>query len=343
MSRSVRRVFRSLVLSVFVLPSVPQPALSAPTGDDGPGVSLRLVQDADLSLDEATLRLEGALRDAGWNVVTRLDCGVDADACAFRTRVIVAHQEELTSRLMGYGTHAAFAVPIRFAVYEDENGVHIGATNPMNLFPTIVDESTEPSHWADVAMQIREVTAGAFPEWLSEGQYGQRREKARIGRTFGIMAGGPFVEKIERIALVEAEGTAASLIADLVVEQMPMIEGDWDWGIQPIYVIDLPEQGVSILGLTAGRMEADAFQIVGSGGDDARKSLACPGIDHAPAFPVEVLVAEVEGGVEVSLVDEMYRMKMFFEDAGKMAFAKNMGMPGSIEDEIKKKIGAILW
>jgi hypothetical protein len=34
----------------------------------------------------------------------------------------------------------------------------------------------------------------------------------------------------------------------------------------------------------------------------------------------------------------MFRMKMYFEDAGKMAFAKNMGMPGSIEEELKQKV-----
>ena len=30
----------------------------------------------------------------------------------------------------------------------------------------------------------------------------------------------------------------------------------------------------------------------------------------------------------------MYRMKVYFEDAGKRAFMKNMGMPGQIEDDI---------
>jgi len=35
-------------------------------------------------------------------------------------------------------------------------------------------------------------------------------------------------------------------------------------------------------------------------------------------------------------------MKMYFENAGKMAFARNMGMPGSIEDELKDKIRASL-
>jgi hypothetical protein len=34
----------------------------------------------------------------------------------------------------------------------------------------------------------------------------------------------------------------------------------------------------------------------------------------------------------------MYRMKMYFEDAGKWAFMKNMGMPGSIADEISAQV-----
>lgn len=33
-------------------------------------------------------------------------------------------------------------------------------------------------------------------------------------------------------------------------------------------------------------------------------------------------------------LDEMYRMKVYFEDMGKWAFRKKMRMPGQIEDEI---------
>jgi hypothetical protein len=42
--------------------------------------------------------------------------------------------------------------------------------------------------------------------------------------------------------------------------------------------------------------------------------------------------------VKVRLVDTMYRMKMYFEDAGKWAFMKNMGMPGSVHDELAAQI-----
>jgi len=50
-------------------------------------------------------------------------------------------------------------------------------------------------------------------------------------------------------------------------------------------------------------------------------------------------VEELDGDL-ARLVDTMYRMKMYFEDAGKWAFMKNMGMPGSIHDEIAAQIKA---
>jgi len=31
----------------------------------------------------------------------------------------------------------------------------------------------------------------------------------------------------------------------------------------------------------------------------------------------------------------LFRMKMYVEDAGRMKFARNMGMPGSIADELE--------
>ena len=56
----------------------------------------------------------------------------------------------------------------------------------------------------------------------------------------------------------------------------------------------------------------------------------------------EVVLTQEGDQVHVSVVDAMYRMKMFFEDAGKLKFARNMTMPGSIEDEIRSLIRAAL-
>jgi hypothetical protein len=40
------------------------------------------------------------------------------------------------------------------------------------------------------------------------------------------------------------------------------------------------------------------------------------------------------GMVKVVTLHEMYRMKVYFQDAGNWAFIKNMRMPGQIEEEI---------
>ena len=61
---------------------------------------------------------------------------------------------------------------------------------------------------------------------------------------------------------------------------------------------------------------------------------------YSPSHDIKV---DRDGEVKVLIIDAMFRMKMFFEDAGKMKFARNMRMPGSIEDEIKNMIRGALF
>jgi hypothetical protein len=94
------------------------------------------------------------------------------------------------------------------------------------------------------------------------------------------------------------------------------------------------------MGTTGTPMDSKSFKIVKAGSDTSRKKFKCPGIAHAAAYPLEVVVRKTEEGVKVQMLNVMYRMKMYFEDAGKWAFMKNMGMPGSLHDEVKKQIQA---
>ena len=56
-----------------------------------------------------------------------------------------------------------------------------------------------------------------------------------------------------------------------------------------------------------------------------------------------MVLVEEDGRIAVQIIDAMFRMKMFFEDAGKVKFAANMRMPGSIEDEIRDKVEESLY
>ena len=70
------------------------------------------------------------------------------------------------------------------------------------------------------------------------------------------------------------------------------------------------------------------------------KDAPYPGVDHAPAMPMEVLV--INDGKEVKVVQygEMWRMQLYFWDSGYMAFAKNTLIPSIIFSSIDQTLTA---
>lgn len=326
------------ILLLGLLPWMAAASPIDPPPDPAYGVYLRLVEGLDGSVQATAETLAASLEAAGWEVAAVRTMSGSA-ACGFESRVLVVHSDGYAAAVAPYGSHAAFAVPLRVAVFEDEAGVHVGALDVRSLNRTVVDEQVPGSAWEPWLGRLKAAVQAPFPDHVVDAAYGQLREEGRIARTFGIMAGGPFVEKLEVAGSVPAAGTSVSAVATRLEAAFG---GSGEWGLEGVYRIDLPAMEAVVLGVSGATMESKAFEIVAHGGDDARKEMACPGLDHAPAFPIELVVRRAGDAVEVVLVDEMFRMKMFFEDAGKVAFAKNMGMPGSIEDEIRRAVEAAL-
>ena len=91
-----------------------------------------------------------------------------------------------------------------------------------------------------------------------------------------------------------------------------------------------------LLGLSRPRTEAVSFHIAGSTREDEKN--LCPGIDHAAAYPIEVLLIEQDNEIKVFTTREMFRMDMYFWDAGMMAFMDHMSMPAILDDSIRKAL-----
>jgi uncharacterized protein (DUF302 family) len=306
------------------------------------GVFLRVADLMDGTVPEVSSEVEAAVAGAGWKLLAAYDVGVDGDACSYQARVLVVDWPEHTEVVMSKGSHGAYAAPFKISVFEDELGVHVAAVNPRSIYRTVVAEEGMDGEWVRLSAILRRTLAEGIGAESVVADYGQFRDKGRIGRTMGVMAGGSFLEKFKLIEDVEEATGGAEGVAQAVFEAMTAAGPGPEWGIRPIYVMN-PAPGVAVLGVTGERLESQSFSIVGRGSDKGRSDFACPGIDHAAAYPIEVVFTEADGRVQIHLVEAMFRMKMFFEDAGKMSFARNMGMPGSIEDEIKDLIRAALF
>jgi hypothetical protein len=59
-----------------------------------------------------------------------------------------------------------------------------------------------------------------------------------------------------------------------------------------------------------------------------------PGVDHVPALPLEVLVYNDGKLTKAVQYGQMWRMQLYFWDAGYVAFAKNAGVPDTLVNSI---------
>lgn len=307
-------------------------------GQEAHGVYVRLLDAPSGSLTAVMDGLRAAAGGAGFQVLAEERAGVNSDRCSFGASVLTLHDPGYAAALLAADPLGAFAMALRIAVFEDEDGVHAALANPLSLNRTVLNDKDDGGAGVGMVERLRSVAVSAGVGTVAHGEYGQVRSVGLIGKTMGIMAGGPFPDKVDEIARIPGEEVGGLAGAAARLAAVEPGGGSWKWRMRGVYEVVLPDRRVAVVGMTGERMEREAFDIVGEGSDKARASYACPGIDHAPAFPVELVLTEEGGDIRVLLVDEMFRMKMYFEDAGKTKFAMNMRMPGSIEDEIRDKV-----
>ena len=95
-----------------------------------------------------------------------------------------------------------------------------------------------------------------------------------------------------------------------------------------------PDKKAILFGLTRNQTEGVSFYIVG----DETKENSCPGLDHLTAYPIEVLLMIKGDKIVVHTPREMFRMDMYFWDAGMAAFTNHMSMPGILDESIYRAL-----
>lgn len=287
------------------------------------------------TFDETTRALESAFAARGLDVLAKIDSGTP-EGCAYRARVLAVVSPAHARTLMAVNPKTApFGVVDRINVFEDERGVHVALVNPESITRTILmDDPAAEQLSRDQTQALRAAIAEARLGPAVHREYGEARKRGHIGKTMGVMAGGPFNDKVnDEFVIASSDWRAVSARV-----RNGLARAGAKWGLRLAYEFELPDHETAIFGSTGPEMDRKSFSIVGAGADKTRDSFQCPGLAHAAAYPIEVVVARDANKVKVRIVDAMYRMKMYFEDAGKWAFMKNMGMPGSIHDELVAQI-----
>lgn len=320
-------------LLIIVSVSILSLSVGTSFAKDKLGVYEYVIRSAEGGFEQISDSLLTGIGNSEWELLVTVNAGVPND-CSYRARVFILYDSLFVSSIMNANRLTGpYSAVDRVILFEDENGIHVSLVNHQSLDRTVLldDESFDDNSKAQHE-KLRDLVTANVEGTVSTKQYGQMRKKGYIGRTMGIMAGGDFDGKVKSIVTVKGgnlEDVAAKVRSGLGNKGKK-------WGIQLAFELNLPVFDTVIFGVTGTPMDSKSFDIVGAGGDDSRDDFECAGIAHAGAYPLEVVAQSNDEGVSVSSVDAMYRMKVYFEDAGKWAFMKNMTMPGSIGSEISK-------
>jgi uncharacterized protein (DUF302 family) len=288
------------------------------------GTFVKVTENASGSFDAVSKAVESGLQKAGWEVLGTYDTGVP-EGCNFRSRVVIFSSKDYAASIIKNGMKASFALPLRAGIYEDETGINVAVINPASINRTIIDETKLDDFSSSAAKTIVDVISEAVPGTVVKKQIGEIRSKGRISG----MGGGDFISKIKEIYIVK-DDTDATLKKVAEGVKNGILNNTKGWKLT--YTYNISDHGAIIFGVTNTMMERRSFTIAGE--KRSSSSSKFPGIDHGASFPIEVVVYKDSGAVKVVTLDGMYRMKLYFEDAGMWAFMKNMSMPGEIEDEI---------
>ncbi|MHB1545879.1 MAG: hypothetical protein ACYCSB_01985 [bacterium] len=317
-----------LLLSIFAFLSTFLVTGSAFAADYG--VFTKVAVNVPGSISSVTQKVESALNSHNWTVIGKLNTSLPSGD-SYSSTVIVATNEVYDKYMADNGNYplGAFGLPLRVAVYTTPNqGVVVSMLNLPALARTFSGNS-----YVNYAVEVNNYLKNAIREAVggtpSDDQYGPMRS----GRFPGGIGGGSFPGSVDQIANYSGSTDSNLLgVANLVLKGIEHNNGGWHL----VYKIEKPSIGFIELGVTRSSTERHSIEI--DSGARATSGDKFPGIDHSPAYPVEILIYRDGNYTDVSILGEMWRMKYYFADAGMMAFMSHMGMPGSIQGSLKQMI-----
>ena len=329
-----------------------------------------------ISEDIATVQTElvKVLDENGFSILYNSDVttpdyvrDVEEEHCGFKAKLIVFASEKFTNLITQTDNKYLVAGFLRVGIYEDHNGVNINIVDPETIVRIVFNDLYENDKideydkivgdvklFKDELVSILHSFGVGTQVNLPMEPIRDDEDLAESSKDMFMMVGQMTLfndeDQFPKIYSTKKEdGVSAVSLSEKFTENLELYkpsEDDFEYRWTPNPEVDLkwgtvskltsPDGKAIILGITRRRTEGVSFHIAGNSREDALPT--CPGIDHAAAYPIEVLFIEDEENVNVFMHREMFRMDMYFWDAGMATFMDHMSMPGILDESIKQSL-----
>ena len=311
------------------------------------------VLEADGDFDEATAALEQSIANSGLQLLGTLNWAVPNDAQKCRTYVLTSPTFNQAALQNGLPAKAVSALILRIGVYEAYGKVHINMANLDALANVYFEGQKNRDALMQAAkaakqelVQVIQAVPGRF---IAEAE-GQQEPIRKVKAYRGYNGDGPakmmakwrdWQESLLTVKEVDGSTGLDSIIDEIKNNAAKSLQADPDKGWKVVGVTKYDDG--AWIGISNRYTELKCVGInsdfrFGDKTDDTRY----PGVDHAPALPLELVIYKGDNGKwKIAQYGEMWRMQLYYWDSGYAAFAKNTLIPaiifGDIEDLVKGK------
>ncbi len=336
------------------------------------GIYLQLIKNSSKSIDEVSNTISNKLSEIGFQVIALRNVATpdivrktESEKCGFSAKEIIFTSNDYKNMLTSYGNKYIVAGLLRLAVYQDERGTEVNIVDPETINRIIFNdlyENDEEAKYNEVitktgsfksaiidavhSLSIGENIARPLPPIRSD------EDLAESSKDMFMMVGPmTFFNDEDQFPIIYKEkvNNVQQQISNIVkkitenIANFKPTKDDYDYRftksddvlrwkiVAKIYSSD---KSALLLGITRSRTEGLSMDIAGNSRETVTNR--CPGIDHSAAFPIEVLIYREGNNLLIRTPREMFRMDMFFWDAGMKAFMNHMSMPKILDNSIKQ-------
>lgn len=312
--------------------------------------SFQKILEADGDFSETTATLEKSIAASSLELLGEMDLAVPDDAQKCRTYVLTSPAFNQAA-LESLSADAVSALILRIGVYEADGKVNVNIANPDALANVYFEgESARDSLMAAAAAAKKELIQ--VVQAVEGRVVNAQQAPIRAAKKYrGYNGDGPakMMAKFKdfRGSLLTAKEVDGSATLDQIIDEIKShaaasLQKDAEKGWKVVAVKTFGDKA-AWLGVTNLYTETKCININSDFRfKDKSDSNKYPGVDHAPAMPLEIVVYKGENGKwQVAQFGEMWRMQLYFWDSGYAAFAKNTLIPsiifGDLEDMIQGK------
>lgn len=335
------------------------------------GIYLQTVSNIKGDFYKVGDELKTKLKSAGFNILNYTDIATPdivrqkkEEQCGFKAKLILCSSNEFTKMITARGNKYLVASFFRIGLYETPEGIQIVIADPETINRVVFNdlwENGKENEYNQVVSKTKEFKANLVSA-IHSISGGTKVEKAmepirsdedlrESSRDMFMMVGKMtfFNDEDQFPIIYSRKNTDGRKGLERLINEMKnnlknfqptKDDVEYRYVASPevlkwkiIGQVYSPDSTSVVLGITRPQTEGLSFHIAGSKRESSANK--CPGIDHLVAYPIEVLITQKDGQLLVSTAREMFRMDMYFWDAGKMAFMNHMSMPSVLDESIK--------